>query len=82
MRPRQEPVIASLFRELQPEYDTLDEKYPVSPQSRYRFELDYYQDESLRSSIQRLFGISSMPSDTTIRPVLDRLSPEDLCPLP
>jgi len=46
----------------------------------YRFELDWYEDEILRSSVQRLFGIVSMPSDTTIRRVLDQLSPADLRP--
>ncbi|MDE0644751.1 MAG: hypothetical protein OXH84_00725 [Gammaproteobacteria bacterium] len=63
-------MIASIFRELRPEYDRLDEKYPVSPQSRYRF------SDGLKS----LFAISSVPSDTTIRRVLDRLSPADLRP--
>ncbi|MCY3628245.1 MAG: hypothetical protein F4039_00335 [Gammaproteobacteria bacterium] len=101
MRPRQEPVIESIFRELQRDNDRLDEKYPVSPQSRYRFsdclkslfalfpfrqpnlyrfEIDYFNDASLRSAIQRLLALRSVPSDTTIRRVLDRLSPAALRP--
>lgn len=46
----------------------------------YRYELDIRTDPGLRGTIQRLFGWRQIPSDTTIRRVLDRMPPEALVP--